>query len=108
MKPYSVVYGEEAAADLADTYLWIYQASADPLTADRYVRKIVAFCDKIGTMPDGGRPRDDLVKGLRTFPFRRRTVIAYRVDGDTVTITNVFHGGRDYEALYRDEPEGEP
>ncbi len=34
-------------------------------------------------------------------PFERRAVIAYRVIDDIVEVTNVFYGGRDYEALYR-------
>jgi toxin ParE1/3/4 len=28
-------------------------------------------------------------------------VIIYRVISETVEITNIFHGGRDYAALYR-------
>jgi toxin ParE1/3/4 len=49
----------------------------------------------------GGRPRDDLSPGLRTTPFERSVVIAYVVEGGAVQITNIFYGGRDYEALYR-------
>jgi toxin ParE1/3/4 len=41
-----------------------------------------------------------LEPGLRTIPFERRAVIAYRVT-NAVEITNIFYGGRDYEALYR-------
>jgi toxin ParE1/3/4 len=46
------------------------------------------------------RPRDDLAPGLRTVPFERSAVIAYIVEGGAVQITNIFYGGRDYEALY--------
>ena len=55
-------------------------------------------------MPRGGRPRDDLEPGLRTVPFERSAVIAYRVESDSVLILNVFYGRRDYEALYREPP----
>jgi len=48
-----------------------------------------------------GRPRDDLLPGLRTVPFERKAVIACRLIEDRVEITNLFYGGRDYEALYR-------
>lgn len=105
MRPYKVILREDAASDLADIYRWIHQASLSPSTAERYVERIIAFCEKIGTMPRGGKPRDDLVPGLRTFPFEKRAVIAYFIEGETVLITNVFHGGRDYETLYRDDPE---
>ena len=36
-------------------------------------------------------------------PFERSAVIVYRVEPDHVLITNVFYGGRDYEALYRED-----
>lgn len=100
-----VVFRRDAADDLDAIYRWIYEASLDPVTAERYVGRIVAYCEKIGGMARGGRPRDDLLPGLRTFPFEGRAVIAYLIVGDRVEITNVFHGGRDYEALYRGEPD---
>ncbi len=40
-------------------------------------------------------------------PFEHSAVIAYQVEDDRVRITNIFYGGKDYEALYRgsqDEP----
>lgn len=44
------------------------------------------------------------MKGLRTVPFERSALIAYIIRNDRVVITNVFYGGRDYEALLRDQP----
>ena len=70
------------------------------ITAERFVRRIKARCDKIGILPLGGRPRDDLAPGLRTVPFERRAIIVYKVEPSCVRIVNVFYGGRDYEALY--------
>jgi toxin ParE1/3/4 len=45
--------------------------------------------------------RDDLVPGLRTVPFEHRAVIAYVVENEIVRVTNIFYGGRDFEALLR-------
>jgi toxin ParE1/3/4 len=56
----------------------------------------------------GGIARDDLHPGLRTVPFEHTAVIAYVVEDDQVCITNVFYGGRDYEALYRGSEPTEP
>jgi len=53
--------------------------------------------------PLGGRSRDVLYPGLRTVPFERAAVIAYLVRDGWIEVTNVFYGGRDYEALYREE-----
>jgi toxin ParE1/3/4 len=47
-----------------------------------------------------GMARSDLRPGLRTVPFEHTAVIAYEVEDDQV-LTNVFCGGRDYEALFR-------
>lgn len=73
-----VVFRNDAADDLDAIYRWIYEASLEPVTAERYVERIVG--------------------------------IAYLIVGERVEITNVFYGGRDYEALYRgltDEPESQ-
>jgi toxin ParE1/3/4 len=43
----------------------------------------------------------DLAPGHRSVPFERWVIIVCRVLGQTVEITNVFHGGHDCAALYR-------
>jgi toxin ParE1/3/4 len=100
MRRVEVTYRPEAIADLQEIYRIIVEASRSDAVASGFVRRIMARCGKIGDVPNGGRPRDDLESGLRTVPFERTAVIAYRVTG-TVEVTNVFYGGRDYEALYK-------
>lgn len=70
--------------------------------ADGFIGRIRARCRTIGNVPFGGVARDDLGSGLRMTPFERSAVIMYRVLDDRVQIVNVFYGGRDYEALYRE------
>jgi toxin ParE1/3/4 len=41
-------------------------------------------------------------------PFERTAVITYIVTDTRVEITNIFYGGRDYEALYRRHAEDPP
>lgn len=36
---------------------------------------------------------------------RKRTVIAFEVDATTVSILGIFHGGRDYESVFRSDPD---
>ena len=91
----------EAEADLADIFHVVLHASQDQNVAEGFIRRIIARCRRIGDAPHGGRPRGDLEPGLRTVPFERSAIIAYRVDTDRVTITNVFYGGRDFEALFQ-------
>ncbi|KQP48726.1 MULTISPECIES: type II toxin-antitoxin system RelE/ParE family toxin [unclassified Methylobacterium] len=101
MRRLAVYFRPDALDDLADIFRFVRQASGNTSVAASFVRRIKARCDRIGDAPRAGRLRDDLAPGLRTVPFERCAVIAYLVEDDSVRITNVFYGGRDYEALYR-------
>ena len=89
-----------AADDLDAIYRVIYEASLSPAIACSFVSRIRARCLRIGDAQHGGRLRDDLHPGLRTISFEKTAVIACLVR-QNIEITNVFYGGRDYEALYR-------
>lgn len=101
MRRLKVILREEAIADLAEIYHHIARVSGSRGTAIGFVRRIKARCRRIGLVPMGGMARSDLRPGLRTVPFEHTAVIAYVVEDDQVSVTNVFYGGRDYEALYR-------
>jgi toxin ParE1/3/4 len=102
VRRYKVTYREAASADILNIYRWVYEASLDPVTAERFTARLLAACEHIGAFPLAGRTRDDLMTGLRTMAFERRAVIAYRVGDENVDIINVFYGGRDFESLLRD------
>ncbi|MCJ2072817.1 type II toxin-antitoxin system RelE/ParE family toxin [Methylobacterium sp. J-030] len=108
MQPLEVVFGAEADTDLLQIYRWVYEASRDPNVAGRFLDRLISRCERIGDAPRGGRPRHDLEPGLRTVPFERSAIIAYRIEADRVIITNVFYGGRDFEAFYGDGTGDEP
>jgi plasmid stabilization system protein ParE len=46
--------------------------------------------------------RDDVRSGLRITHYKKRTVIAFDVDSDQISIIAVFHGGQDYETILKD------
>jgi toxin ParE1/3/4 len=96
-----VRYRHEAVSDLEGIFRSVLRHSKSPTVAAGFVARIRDRCQRIGILPRAGRRRDDLAVGLRTVPFERRTVIAYRVVDDVVEITNIFYGGRDYEAMFR-------
>jgi toxin ParE1/3/4 len=56
----------------------------------------------LADFPLRGRPRDDLMVGLRFTYFRGRVAIAYRADENArvVSIVGVFYGGQDYESQF--------
>ncbi len=99
---FKVSYRPEAIADLAEIYRFIAIRSQNRAIARDFVGRIKERCERIGYVPLGGTPRDDLEPGLRTVPFERTAVIAYKVEHDTVRIGNIFYGGRDFEVLYAD------
>ncbi|WP_091863387.1 type II toxin-antitoxin system RelE/ParE family toxin [Methylobacterium brachiatum] len=100
MRRLPVVFRAQARADLANIFRTVFHLSQDVPTARRFTQRIKDRCDRIGDAPHAGRPRDDLSEGLRTVPFERSAVIAYRVERGSVRILNIFYGGRDFEAFY--------
>jgi len=91
-----VQFAPEALAQLRALEQRIADAGA-PLAAERYVDSIVDFCMKLQTFAARGVARDDLLPGLRITHFRKRTIIAYLLDREVVSIVGVFYGGQDYE-----------
>ncbi len=102
-----VKYQESAQNDLADIFRFLVEENGSPQTALKFVLRIEDRCQRIGDAPFGGRPRDDLQPGIRTVPFEHSAVIAYIVAEGQVLITNIFYGGRDFEALMRGDPLGD-
>ena len=96
MKLYPVVWHPRAARDLLALYDWI-AARADPDTAYAYTSKIEAHAATLAQFPERGPPRDDLIPGLRTLIYRRRTIIAYRVTDSAVEVLRLVHGGQDWD-----------
>lgn len=101
-----ITFTPEAERQLNEIDDWI-TASASAAVASRFVAAILDHIDGIATFPLAGRARDDVRSGMRTTTFRKRTVIAYVVDGEpderAVSILGVFHGGQDWEgALHED------
>ncbi|GAA3778333.1 hypothetical protein GCM10022240_31770 [Microbacterium kribbense] len=94
-----VVFSPHAQQDLSELSLWIAQESGFPSHAADFVFAILDFCDGLADSPFLGRSRDDLRPGLRTIGFRRRVVVAFAVDADSVQVLGVYCGGRDYERL---------
>ncbi|AGB46132.1 plasmid stabilization system protein [Mesorhizobium australicum WSM2073] len=98
----AVVLSEGAISDLEAIAAYVLESSGSESITNGFVDRIKERCLGVGNVPRGGRPRDDIAPGLRTVPFEHSAVIAYVVESDVVHIVNIFHGGRDYEALIGD------
>ena len=100
MRRLDVVFLDSAQSDLNEIFQFVLDRARSHAVADAYVDRIVTTCETIGDAAEAGRPRDDLLPGLRTWSFERKAVIAYRVRANVVEITNVFAKGRDLKAFY--------
>ena len=95
---YRVVFAPEAEEQLVALYYYIADA-ASPETALKYTEGIVNYCDSLQKLPYRGKVRNDIRPGLRVTNYKKRTVIAYVVAEDLVSILGVFYGGQDYETI---------
>jgi toxin ParE1/3/4 len=92
----SVRFRPSAVDDIVAIYAYIAEQTGHS-RAEAYVSRIEDFCRSLGSFPERGRRRDDLGEGLRTIPFERRAIIAYRVAADHVLIVRTIHGGKYYD-----------
>ena len=99
---YRVMFSPEAEEQFAALYRYIAVA-ASPKTAESYVNSIIDYCESLATFPLRGTQRDDIRPGLRITNYKGRTVIAFAVDADKVSILGVFSVGQDYETVLQDE-----
>lgn len=99
---YRVVLSPEAQEQLVELYRHIAEA-ASPAIAARYTKAIVSYCESLRTFPLRGTKRDDVRPGLRVTNYKKRTVIAFGVDAEVVSIIGVFYGGQDYETILQDD-----
>lgn len=98
---YRVVFTPEALEQLAELYRYLAK-EASPDVAARYTEAVVSYCESLRTFPFRGTRRDDVRPGLRITNYKKRTIIAFDVGAEVVSIIGVFYGGRDFEKILRD------
>ncbi len=103
MKRYTVGFTPESEDQLAELYRYI-ATQASPAVSYEYTEAVIAFCEGLSTFPGRGTARDDIRPGLRVTNYRRRTVVAYAVEGDRISILGVFYDGQDYESALQQNP----
>ena len=100
-----VVWAPRGRRDLRD--IWLYFARiASPDVADELLREIGRAGARLGRHPLMGRPRDELVSGVRSVLVPPH-VIFYRVSDERVEIARILHQRRDLgSALASERDEG--
>jgi plasmid stabilization system protein ParE len=104
VKRYTVEFSPESEDQLAELYRYI-ATQASPEVAYQYTEAVIAFCEGLSQFPERDTPRDDIRPALRVSNYRHRTVVAYAVQGERVSILGVFYGGQDYESALQQDPE---
>lgn len=81
--------------DLTSIYNFIADDSVK--AADAWLKRIEATFDMLAQTPQGGRARDDLAPGLRSFPVGRY-IVFYTPVSDGVEVVRVMNSRQDIDA----------
>jgi toxin ParE1/3/4 len=98
---YRVVFRPQAIRDLNSIAEYI--ARHNRPRAVTFAEEIEAVCRDLRFFPLKGRAHADPRSGFRLLPYRRRVLIAYRIEGERIRIMNIFYAGQDYETVLRKE-----
>jgi toxin ParE1/3/4 len=89
------VLTDRAIDDLADIHSYI--AERNPAAAENLVAAITTKIVSLAASGNIGSPRDNILPGLRAFPFRQRCIYFRVSDGD-LQVLRILHGRRDITA----------
>ena len=96
-----VVLAPAAKAKLAE--IWSHIATdSSPDIADRAIERIAEGLARLALFPLTGRPRDELLPGLRSYFIRPRHTVFYRVMGEHLEVAHVLHHARDLSRFFPD------
>jgi toxin ParE1/3/4 len=103
-----LLFTNPARTDLVAIARYITRASGHREVGLKFSRELREHCEKLASLPAMvGRPRPDLGRDLRSFPFRNYLIVL-RYEGDAIVVARILHGRRAIAALFGDEaPPGE-
>jgi len=79
-----------------------YIAAQVPDAALDFVTRLELTCEKLASLPEIGRSREELAAGIRSFPVARH-LIFYRIIEDGVEIVRILHGAQNIERIFDSE-----
>ena len=99
----AVIWSANAERDIDE--IWDYlEKEASTEIADEKVRDIARRCEMLARHPFAGRPRSDLIRGMRSI-LANPYAIFYRVNASNAEIVRVLHQRRDVDAIFAVESE---
>jgi toxin ParE1/3/4 len=102
----ALVFSTPALRDLAEIEARVEEVSGSGEVAQAFVTRLVEKCKRLaGFKTRIGRPRQELLPDLRSYPYRNH-VIFFRYVGDSFYVVNVLHGARDIGTYFAGAKEG--
>ena len=94
---------DSAEDDLLNILDYITEANSDATIARGFTTALRAQCAKMASLASTlGRPRSELRRDLRSFPFRGYVIFFHYV-GDVFEVVNILEGHCDMDAFFADE-----
>ena len=82
--------------------IWAYIADDSLVRADGFIDRLYSKCVELSELEGVGRPREDLLPGLKSVPFKKYVIYFYRSENG-VDIVRILHSARDIDELFRVE-----
>ena len=108
-----LIFLDSAKRDLADIAARIERDSMSRATADAFVDKLIAYCQRHAARPNlMGRARPELRPAYRSVTFGNYVIfLTYDSEGsgsrDILKIVHILRGARDLDAYFAAHPDGD-
>ena len=97
MNKLKLTISARAVEDLSD--IWGHIALDSVKAADSFVEKLHRECQRLAQTPELGRPRDELIAGLRSLSHKGY-VIFYTIGKKDLAIIRVLNGCMDIDSMF--------
>ena len=93
-----------AEKDLDHIWDYIEEQSSSQVQAANFLRQLFIKLETLAQSPYIGRTRDELLPGLRSFPFKNYLIFYFPLTRG-IDVVRVLDGRRDIERIFQDEME---
>ena len=97
MKHLKLIISRQAIEDLIN--IWSHIALDNPDAADAFTDKLYTSCKNLTVMPEMGRPRGELLPGLRSLTHKGY-IIFYRSGNQKIEIIRILNGCMDVDSIF--------
>jgi toxin ParE1/3/4 len=92
-------FSHDAILDIKGTWAYLFERNEDAAT--RLITSIIEKCEMLSFNPLIGSSRDELIVGLRLFPFERYNIYYFPTEFG-IEVYRVIHSSRDVIQIFKD------